>query len=115
VRFLIDAQLPPALARYLESLGHEAVHVADIGMASARDRDIWERATTISAVLVSKDEDFVTMRALRTHGPALIWIRIGNATRRALIARFGAAFSEVLAALDRGETIVQVPDDQAPR
>lgn len=34
MRFLVDAQLPPALARKLEALGHVAEHVADQGMAS---------------------------------------------------------------------------------
>jgi predicted nuclease of predicted toxin-antitoxin system len=110
VRFLIDAQLPPALARHLDSLGHEARHVADFGMESARDREIWARASAMNAVLVSKDEDFVTMRALRSDGPPVLWVRIGNATRRVLIVRFAAAFPRALAALERGETIVQVPD-----
>jgi predicted nuclease of predicted toxin-antitoxin system len=110
VRFLIDAQLPPALARHLQSLGHEAVHVADFGMQTARDREIWQRALTTSAVLVSKDEDFVTTRALRRDGPAVVWVRIGNATRRGLIAGFSAALPGVIAALERGETIVQIPD-----
>jgi len=32
MRFLVDAQLPPALARTLEAGGHEAEHVADIGL-----------------------------------------------------------------------------------
>jgi predicted nuclease of predicted toxin-antitoxin system len=80
VRFLIDAQLPPALARHLESLGHEATHVADFGMEAARDTEIWSRASVMHAVLVSKDEDFVTMRALRADGPALIGY--ASATRR---------------------------------
>jgi predicted nuclease of predicted toxin-antitoxin system len=35
MRFLIDAQLPPALARWLSSAGHDAEHVADIGLAGA--------------------------------------------------------------------------------
>ncbi len=35
MRFLIDAQLPPALAR-LEAGGYEAEHVADIGLRSLK-------------------------------------------------------------------------------
>jgi uncharacterized protein (DUF433 family) len=65
VRFLVDAQLPPALAHHLVELGHEAVHVGDVGLLAARDQDIWRHALAIGAVLVTKDEDFVTMRALR--------------------------------------------------
>jgi predicted nuclease of predicted toxin-antitoxin system len=110
LRFLIDAQLPPALARHLQFLGHEATHVLELRMQNAHDREIWQRAAAMNAVLVSKDEDFVTMRALRPHGPPIVWVRIGNATRRALIARFDAVLPQVLSALERGETIVQVPD-----
>jgi Domain of unknown function (DUF5615) len=58
VRFLIDAQLPPALARELGARGHEAEHVADLGLANAPDRAIWDRVIASGAVLVTKDEDF---------------------------------------------------------
>ncbi len=40
MRFLIDAQLPPALARWLSGQGHEAEHVADRGMQAASDSAI---------------------------------------------------------------------------
>ena len=36
MRFLIDAQLPPALARLLESNGHVAEHVADKAVTSTQ-------------------------------------------------------------------------------
>jgi predicted nuclease of predicted toxin-antitoxin system len=37
MRFLVDAQLPPALARWLAGKGHEAEHVADRQMEAASD------------------------------------------------------------------------------
>lgn len=37
-RFMIDAQLPPALAEAFRRSGFEAVHVADLGLLSATDR-----------------------------------------------------------------------------
>jgi predicted nuclease of predicted toxin-antitoxin system len=37
MRFLIDAQLPPALARLLTARGHTAEHVADIDLRHAED------------------------------------------------------------------------------
>src|SRR5438132_12329793 len=36
LRFLVHAQLPPALARRIESLGHDAQHGFDVGLATAR-------------------------------------------------------------------------------
>jgi predicted nuclease of predicted toxin-antitoxin system len=40
MRFLVDAQLPPALARWLTAKGHDAVHIADLGMRAASDVDL---------------------------------------------------------------------------
>ena len=37
IKFLIAAQLPPALARFLESKGCSAVDVADLGAKEAAD------------------------------------------------------------------------------
>jgi predicted nuclease of predicted toxin-antitoxin system len=112
VRFLIDAQLPPALARHLVVRGHEAEHLADIGMLTASDALIWQRAVDSNAVLITKDEDFVTVRALsKQGGPPIVWVRLGNTTRRALIARFDAALPSILEAIERGETVVQISDE----
>jgi predicted nuclease of predicted toxin-antitoxin system len=110
VRFLIDAQLPPALARQLAASGHETVHVSDIGLLTASDRDIWLHAAATRAVLITKDEDFVTMRALNNSGPAVVWVRLGNTTRRALLGRFAEVFPRILAALERGDTILEISD-----
>ena len=109
MRFLVDAQLPPALARHLTALGHLAEHVGDADLLAAADRRIWAYAAANGAVLITKDEDFVTMRALSKHGgPAIVWVRIGNTTRHGLITRFDAAFPAVVEALQRGESVVQV-------
>ena len=91
--------------------GHEAEHVVDAGLATANDRRIWDRAVAIGAVLITKDEDFVTMRALSRHGgPTIIWVRVGNTTTRALIVGFGSVLPGILEAIERGETVVQIPE-----
>ncbi|MSP73885.1 MAG: hypothetical protein EXR76_17270, partial [Myxococcales bacterium] len=46
MRFLVDARLPPALARWLTAAGHPSEHVADVGLAGAPDPAVWERART---------------------------------------------------------------------
>lgn len=58
MRFLIDNQLPPALARFIDNeLGCEATHVADVGLGDAPDAEVWQYASANEFVLVSKDED----------------------------------------------------------
>ncbi|NJR78661.1 DUF5615 family PIN-like protein [Sphingomonas corticis] len=82
MRFLIDAQLPPRLAQWLIDHGHDAEHVAAIGLADARDAAVVQAALERGAVLVTKDEDFVLLRLPDRF--VLLWLRIGNATNRAL-------------------------------
>jgi predicted nuclease of predicted toxin-antitoxin system len=67
--FLVDAQLPPALAEASRQAGYQAIHVIDLGMLDATDRQIWDEATSRSAVLVSKDRDFSLRRVAANAGP----------------------------------------------
>ncbi len=71
MRFLVDAQLPPALARRLEALGHRAEHVADCGLATASDDLIRNFAADNGAVIVTKDEDFAVWQLLQG-GPPVV-------------------------------------------
>ena len=58
VKFLVDNQLPPMLARFLGTQGYEARHVSDLGLGDADDERVWQRAAEEGCVLISKDEDF---------------------------------------------------------
>ncbi len=107
MRFLVDAQLPPVLARRLESLGHRAEHVVDQGMTSASDTTIWEYAASVGAIIVTKDEDFAVRRLL-IDGPSIVWLRLGNSRRVALLARVEAELPAIVAALERGESLIEV-------
>ena len=79
-------------------------------MLSARDADIWKHASAIGAVLITKDEDFVTMRAFNADGPPIVWVRLGNTTNKALLAHFVSTLPLIVAALERGETIVVISE-----
>lgn len=108
MRFLVDAQLPPALARWLVSRGHEAVHVSDVGLLSAKDSEIWDEAVGRGAIIVTKDEDFAIRRSLRMDGPRIVWIRRGNVRTFVLLAYMETSINGIVAALDRGEAVVEV-------
>jgi predicted nuclease of predicted toxin-antitoxin system len=62
VNFLVDAQLPPGLARWLSDQGHSAQHVNDVGLAGAEDSVIWNQALGVDAIIVTKDEDWSRVR-----------------------------------------------------
>ena len=106
MKFLIDAQLPPALCQWLQARGHEAVHVIEIGLGGASDEAIAERAVADQAMLISKDEDFLILRLPDRFG--LLWLRCGNATNRAFSAWLGARWDRVEALLAAGERMIEL-------
>ena len=56
----IDAQLSPALARWInETFGVAAYAVRDLGLREAKDLVIFHAAQEAGAVVMSKDSDFV--------------------------------------------------------
>ena len=108
MRFLVDAQLPPVLARWLAVQGHEAEHVGDKGTQAASDTAIWSYALASSAVIITKDEDFAQRKVLIDTGPAVVWIRLPNTRRQDLLVWFETILPDVVAALARGETLLEL-------
>jgi predicted nuclease of predicted toxin-antitoxin system len=108
VRFLVDAQLPPALTRLLRDEGHACEHVADVGLLSADDEPIWRYAAAQGCVIVTKDEDFSSRKALRPGGPAVVWLRVGNCFNRALLQWFRPLLSQILDRLAQSEELIEV-------
>ncbi|HEX3936703.1 MAG TPA: DUF5615 family PIN-like protein [Xanthobacteraceae bacterium] len=108
IRFLIDAQLPPGLARRLAARGFEAEHVNRIGLGPKSDLDIWRHADRTGACLITKDEDFVALAGKETGGPKVVWIRIGNISNAALWLALDPQLDEIVQALNAGERIIEV-------
>ena len=108
MKFLVDAQLPPALASWLCSMGNEADHVSDVLTLSALDADIWILAMQQSAVIVTKDRDFAIWAGARRQGPQVVWVRIGNATTAALIGWLEPRWTAIEDALRDGTHLVEI-------
>jgi len=105
--FLVDAQLPPSLAGALRETGCEAVHVSDLGLQAAIDKEIWDEAISRSAVLVTKDRDFALRRAATNNGPTILWVRVGNMSNRKLIELALRALPTIIDAIERDEAVIE--------
>lgn len=108
MRFLVDAQLPPALARLLEEHDHEAEHVTDIGPHDTKDRDLWRYAIDNDAVVITKDEDFPNMIVLGREAPVIVWVRIGNTRKAALLAWFAPLIDQIVTAVEAGNKLIEL-------
>lgn len=107
MRFLIDAQLSPTLAKALAEAGHDAEHVADVGLLAATDDAIWAYAAANSAVIVTKDEDF-TAKHRHDASVRVVWLRLGNSSKRELRDWFLPLLPSVEALLSAGETLIEI-------
>ena len=106
MRFPIDAQLPPGLARWLGEKGYPSDHVHALGLGAARDDEIEDRARSMRAVIWSKDADFA-VRAWRAPGLQVVWLRFGNTTNAALRAKLAPRLPTIEAALAEGEALIE--------
>ena len=110
IRFLVDAQLPPALAEALTGAGCAAEHLRDTGRENAKDGPIWVYAATRGLVVLTKDEDFARRRLSVSAGPQIVWVRLPNMRKALLVQRIVGALPGLLTYLRRGEPLVVLVD-----
>ncbi|RYF93023.1 MAG: hypothetical protein EON95_10410 [Caulobacteraceae bacterium] len=108
MKFIVDEQLPPALATWLKTTGHEAAHIHERGLGGAADADIWLTCIEAGAVIITKDRDFALRRAA-TEGPTVVWIRLGNMRVGEMMRQVRQAWPQALARLKAGRAVVELP------
>ena len=69
---------------------------------------IWDYATSVDAIIVTKDEEFARRKVLDGEGSRVVWVRLPNTRRRELIAWFERVLPRLLQALERGETLIEI-------
>jgi len=108
VRFLIDNQLPAALAAWLRERGHDAEHVLNVGLAQGKDTPVWRYAQGQQEVIITKDEDFAEWVRRGRTGPQVVWLRIGNSTKRELFGWLEPLLPAILRQLQQGDRLIEV-------
>jgi predicted nuclease of predicted toxin-antitoxin system len=107
MRFLVDTNLPPALAVWLIERGHDAQHAAHVIDAQADDRAIWNLAVSTEAIVITKDADYLDLAA-RIGGARVVLLRCGNLRLAPFRLWIDARWPSVEALLDFGETTIEL-------
>ena len=108
MRFLVDNQLPTALARWISSTGAYADHVLDLGLEKKSDAELWSFCGSDGRIIVSKDADLILLANRPGDRGRFLWVRIGNCRTATLLARFTAAWPTIEAAFSAGQQIVEL-------
>ena len=107
----VDAQFSPAIAAWItETFAIDAVALRDLGLRDAEDEEIFRAAKSASAVVMTKDSDFVDLLHRLGPPPQVIWITCGNTSNARLRHILTAALPDTLNLLRSGEEIVEISD-----
>ncbi len=58
MKFLLDQNVYFKTALFLKNLGHDVLRVAEIGLESAPDEKLLQKAQELDRILVTRDKDF---------------------------------------------------------
>lgn len=117
MKFLVDANLSPVVADELRRGDYVAAHVADLGLLTADDETIFDRAADGGYTIVTADTDFATMLAMRrTSSPSVVLLRhVAELTLDVHAALLLANLPAVVEDLKRGAIVSLSPTRLAVR
>ena len=111
MKFLVDINLSPRLADQLGALGHDVVHAWSLGLGSAPDAVLLERARfREQGIGVGRLRLGTILAATRATTPSVLYLR-GVSGRRVddLVARALTALPAIQEALTAGSLVVVEP------
>jgi predicted nuclease of predicted toxin-antitoxin system len=105
----LDEHLSPLLAPWIEqNFGMECRHVRGLKLAHALDREIFEAARKVDAVLLTKDADFIAILERLGPPPRILWLTCGNTSNANLKRLLERNLRAATEALEIGEPIVEI-------
>lgn len=106
MKFIVDAQLPKRLARWLAARGHDVLHTLDLPEQNrTQDAAITALACREQRIVVTKDSDFVDSFLLQRRPPKLLLIATGNLGNQALEDLLARNIHAIEIALDSSDFI----------
>lgn len=106
MNFLVDAQLPRRITKWLRQAGHDAVHTLDLPEANrTSDSAIRAAASLEQRVVITKDSDFVDSFLLTRQPEKLLLISTGNVTNVELEASLLPNLEAIVTALSGNDFV----------
>lgn len=97
MRFLLDQDVYATTARFLSSLGHDAIRVAQFGLAQTDDEDLLRAAQDQGRLFVTRDRDFGGLVFINALGSGVLYLRVLPSTQNSVhqeLERVLNAYSE---------------------
>ncbi len=72
MRLLLDQDVYAVTARFLKDLGHDVVLAAELGLATASDTLVLEKARAENRILITRDNDYGHLVFVGGAGPGVV-------------------------------------------
>jgi len=106
MKFLVDANLPLRLAKWLTNQGYDTLHTLELPEKNnTQDLDIIKLSMTEERIVVSKDSDFYEFFVLKGEPHQLLLISTGNMTNKVLMKLFEDNFQQMITLLETSKVV----------
>lgn len=105
-RLLLDQNVDRRVASGLAALGHDAVHLAELGMQRSTDQQVMEHAVADQRTVITHDSDFAQLLARSgASAPSVIRVRAPMAGHQQLVALIDQAITAAAKDLEAGAVV----------
>lgn len=103
---ILDAQLPPALAVWItDTFANPCFSAQFLNLRHAEDEEIFAFSRTKNAIVITKDDDFISLLNRFGSPPKVIWLTCGNTSKNRLKEIFEANLASALALLKTNDLV----------
>ena len=113
MKYVVDAQLPRRLARWIQNKGIEATHTLDLpDQNETEDSEIIRIVSQDDeSIVISKDRDFPEQRIIKGEPERLLWITTGNIANDKLMEIFKSEFDRVHTLFLSGTKFIEISNE----
>lgn len=105
----LDQHLSPQLADWIaRTCGFDAIAIRDLGLARAKDQEVFDGARQAGATIITKDADFIGILERLGPPPKLIWLTCGNTSNANLKRLLQRSLKMAVDVLENGESVVEI-------
>lgn len=110
--FVIDAQLPYRLKKWLTDKGYDVIHTLDLPLKNLTpDTFIADLAIQQNRIVITKDDDFLKLNILYGKPQKLLIITTGNIVNAHLLLLFERNFDFILTLFEKGAMVVEISNN----
>ncbi len=107
LKFIIDTQLPPRLARFLSDKGYDAIHTSFYPNGHLfNDQYIVQIALQEARIIITKDSDFLDHFLTKGAPPQVLLLKFGNIGNVELVDYIERELSRITAYFDQAAGLV---------